>query len=158
MIIRDYNNETDLEGLRQCVISIQDYERDLEPRLPRGEDIVDEYVPDLFQRCRKYQGKILVADVEGSVAGYVMVLCRMVSDSIDDGGMEYGVVTDLVVLEDYRGKGYGSKLLAAAENEARENDVEWLRIGVLNANQLARDLYLARGFNPLAVELEKKLS
>jgi GNAT superfamily N-acetyltransferase len=158
VITHEYRNETVYEGLRKCVISIQDYERSIEPRVPRGQDIVDEYVPVLFRRCKKYKGKILVADVERTIAGYVLILCKMVSEDIVDGDMEFGLVGDLVVLEEFRNKGYGTKLLAAAEHEAKANNVKWLRIGVLSANHTASKLYLSKGFNPLSAELEKELS
>jgi len=158
MIIREYNSGTDYEGLRKCVIAIQEHERNIEPRMPRGQDIVDEYVPDLVQRCRKYQGKILIADVGGAVAGYVLILCKVVSRDIEDGNMEFGLVGDLVVLEEFRTRGYGAKLLSAAETEAKANDVKWLRIGVLSANHVARNLYLSKGFRAHFDQLEKALS
>ena len=157
MIIREYNNETDFEGLRQCVISVQDYERGLEPRMPNGKDIVDDYIPDLFRRCKRYKGKIFVADAGGAVAGYVVILTKVTSEDIDDGGMEFGRISDLVVLEKFRGRGFGRELLSAAEIEARDNDVKWLRIGVLSANRIANDLYLSEGFRPHSIELEKTL-
>ena len=157
MNIREYNNETDYEGLHACVISIQDYERSIEPRRPSGEAIVEEYIPDLFERCRRFQGKILVADVEGTIAGYVLLLCKVVSEDIDEGDMEFGLVGDLVVLEEFRKRGYGAKLLSAAEKEAKASNVKWLRIGVLSSNRVASELYLSKGFRPYYAELEKSL-
>lgn len=157
MKIREYNNETDYDGLQECAIALQNYERSLEPRIPRGQDIVDLYIPHLFERCRKNQGKIFVVDIGGTIAGYVLVLCKVVSEDIDDGGMEYGLITDLVVLEEFRNKGYGTMLLTTAENEAKANDVKWLRIGVLSSNLSANNLYLSKGFRPLSAQLEKSL-
>ena len=157
MIIRQFNQETDLAGLKACVISVQDYESNLDPRMPQGSDIVDEYIPEMFEACEHSDGKILVADVDGDVAGYVLILNRVKSESIDDGDLEYGLVRDLVVLEDYRGKGIGGALLRAAEAEARDSGVKWLRIEVLDANETARDLYLSKGFSPLLSTLEKRL-
>jgi len=49
MQIREFYAESDLDGLRACVISVQDYERNLDPRLPSGKDIVEEYVLDMFE-------------------------------------------------------------------------------------------------------------
>lgn len=157
MNIREYNNETDYDGLRRCVISVQDYERELEPRMPRGTDIIEDYIPDLFRRCKAHKGKIFVADAGGTVAGYVSILTKVTSEDIDDGGMEFGRIDDLVVLEQFRGQGYGRALLSAAETEARAKGVKWLRIGVLNANRIAKDLYLSKGFSPHTIELEKSL-
>ena len=158
MIIRRFDMDTDLAGLRACVISVQDYESDLDPRMPRGTAIVDEYIPEMFEACRTSDGKIFVAEIDGEIAGYVMVLNKVKSESIDDGDMEYGLIRDLVVLEVYRGHGIGGKLLQAAENEAKENDVEWLRIEVLDANRSAKDIYLSKGFKPLLSTLEKRLT
>ena len=157
MIIRDYNNETDYEGLRKCVIFIQDYERAIEPRMPQGKDIVDAYVIDLFRRCEAHNGKILVADVNGTVAGYVLILCKVKSEDIDDGDLEYGLIGDLAVLEEFQKRGYGKKLLTAAENVAKAGNVKWLRIAVLSSNTIANNLYLSEGFRPHSAELEKTL-
>jgi GNAT superfamily N-acetyltransferase len=157
MVVREYNSETDYEGLRKCVISIQKYEKSIEPRMPSGQDIVEEYIPDLFRRCREHQGKILVADVGGTIAGYVLILSKVVSDAIDDGDTEFGLIGDLVVLEEFRKRGYGTKLLSAAEDEAKANNVKWLRIGVLSSNRVASELYLSKGFSPFSVQLEKTL-
>lgn len=157
MIIREYKQKTDYEGLKRCVISVQDFEREIDPRMPRGIEIVEMYVPDLLRRCQKHQGKILVADVEGAVAGYVLILCKVVSEELDDGDLEFGLVGDLVVLEEFRNKGYGRELLSAAENEAKAFGVKWLRIGALNSNRFAYDLYMSKGYHPHSTVLEKTL-
>ncbi len=158
MLIREYNNETDYKGLRRCVIAIQDYERSIDPRMPQGKDIVDAYVPDLFRRCEVHKGKILVADIDGSVVGYVLILCKVISEDIDDGGLEFACIGDLAVLKEFQKKGYGKKLLSAAEDEAKASDVKWLRINVLSSNHIANKLYLSEGFRPYSTSLEKTLN
>ena len=158
MVIREFDSASDLEGLRQCVISLQNFERGFDSRMPPGEDIADNYINDIFERCSKHEGKVLVADSNGSVAGYVLVLCKVVSDEIIEGDLEFGRIGDLVVLEAYRGMGFGKKLLTAAEHYAKEKKVKWLRIGVLSANSVAEKIYIADGFVPLTLELEKPLS
>ena len=161
MQIREFEIESDMEGLRECVISVQDYERNLDPRMPDGAGIVDAYVVDLFKSCQRFQGKILVAlsreSIPPKVVGYVLVLTAVTSESIEDGDIEYGLIRDLVVLENHRGQGIGSKLLKAAENEARKQDARWLRIEVLDSNEAAKQLYLSRGFQPYTLLLEKEL-
>jgi GNAT superfamily N-acetyltransferase len=71
--------------------------------------------------------------------------------------MEFGLIGDLVVLEEYRKRGYGTELLSAAEQEAKASNVKWLRVGVLSENRVASELYLSRGFSPHSVQLEKAL-
>ena len=158
MIIREYNHETDSDGLRQCVISIQDYERNIDSRMPKGVDIVDEYIHDMFEICKETDGMIFIADIHDSVAGYVLLLSKVKSETIDDGVSEYGLVRDLVVLEGFRGQGVGGKLLHAVENEAEKANVGWLRIEVLSSNEGAKAMYLSKGFKPYTSLLEKKLS
>lgn len=157
MKIREFYAESDLDGLRECVISVQDYERNLDPRMPRGKDIVDEYVLDIFENCRQSEGIIFVAEIKGKVAGYVLLLNRVTSESIDDGGLEFGLIRDLVVLESYRGQGVGGLLLETAEKEAKRRNVRWLRIEVLSSNETAKEIYLSKGFHPYTLLLEKNL-
>lgn len=73
LIIRDYNPDTDYVGLRACVVELQDFEVRVDPRYPDGESIVAEYIPDVLLRCRRYAGKVMIAELDGEVAGYAMV-------------------------------------------------------------------------------------
>jgi GNAT superfamily N-acetyltransferase len=158
MPVRKFAARTDMPRLRQCLIELQDFERNFDPRLPSGEEIVDAYIPDMLKRCRDCDGTILIAEVEGLVAGYVTVLAKVSSDEVGAGDFEFGLVTDIVVLPEYRKTGLGKELLRAAEAFARAHGVKWLRIGALEANQAARDMYSMMGFSGLYVELEKDLT
>ena len=157
MIIREYNAASDFDGLRNCVIELQNYEYDLDSRFPDGQSIVDAYIPDILRRCEEYRGTILVADVDQQVAGYSMVFTRVTSEDIEDGDFECGYLADLVVLPGYRQQGIGAELLSASEDYARERGVTWFRIGVMAANTKARDLYIASGYSPFSMKLEKRL-
>ena len=157
MLIRDYHEKSDRSGIRECLIELQDFERSLDPRMPSGDEIVDAYVPNMLRLCQRCSGKVLVADVDGEIAGYVSILAKVKSDEIEDGNIEYGLISDLVVLQRFRKSGIGRKLLEAAESFAREKDVKWLRIGVLASNEAALDLYASMRFRRKFVELEKDL-
>lgn len=157
MRIREYDRGADSIQIRKCVIELQDFERKLDPRLPTGEEIADMYITETLQRCRACDGQILVAEVDGDIAGYVTLLNRVQSDDLDDGDVEFGLIADLVVREKYRGAGLGRKMMAAAESAAMAGNVRWLRISVMAANGAARQLYSSAGFSELYVELEKDL-
>ncbi len=60
MKVREYDQGSDFEQLRECVIELQNFERQIDARLPSGEDIVDEYVTQMQFRCRSCDGQILV--------------------------------------------------------------------------------------------------
>jgi GNAT superfamily N-acetyltransferase len=157
MLVRPYSPESDAQQLRECMIELQDFERELDPRMPSGDEIADEYIVEMLQRCRQCDGQVLVADIDGVIAGYVTILNRVQSDDLDDGNIEFGLVADLVVRKAFRGSGLGKKLMHAAEEYASYNDVRWLRISVMAANQGARRLYSEIGFDEIYIELEKDL-
>jgi GNAT superfamily N-acetyltransferase len=157
MLIRPYVSSTDGAQLRACVIELQNFEREIDPRMPSGEEIVDDYIVAMLFRCRMCDGQVLVADIDGEIAGYVTMLNRVQSDDLDDGDLEFGLIADLLVRKAYRGTGLGRELIAAAETFAKEHDVRWLRISVMAQNAAARSLYAATGFSEIYVELEKDL-
>lgn len=147
-----------LSGLRECLIELQEFERRIDPRMPPGSVIADAYTDEMFRRCQECGGRILIAEFDGHVAGYATILPKVKSEQIEDGNLEYGLISDLVVLEKYRGLGLGRKLLAAAEQYARSCKVKYLRIGVLADNPVAQEIYESAGFVPLYAELEKTLT
>ena len=157
MNIRSAVRLKDQVRLRACIVELQDDLRQIDPRMPAGEEIVDEYFEHIYQRCNECDGDILVADTGSEIAGYALVLAKVVSDEIDDGRLEYGLIADLVVTRKFRGLGIGGELLEAAESYAKSHAVKWLRIGVLADNDLAWELYQSRGFRNFYVELEKDL-
>jgi GNAT superfamily N-acetyltransferase len=157
-VIRKFNKQTDAQQLRDCMIELQDFEREIDPRMPSGEEIADDYIVEMLQRCRTCEGQVLVADSDGEIAGYVTILNRVQSDDLDDGNIEFGLVADLMVRKSYRGTGLGRKLMDAAESFAKAHDVRWLRVSVMAANATARKLYASAGFSEIYVELEKQLS
>lgn len=158
MDILSFDAAAHMEGLRECVIELQDYERSIDQRMPQGIDIVDDYVEQMRQRCATADGRILVACVAGEVAGFATVLAKVSSDEIHDGDHEYGLVSDLVVKAKFRERGFGRQLLTVAEAFARKSGATVLRIGVLADNPVARDLYKSAGFSTLYVEVEKSLA
>jgi GNAT superfamily N-acetyltransferase len=157
MKIRAFDSKADTQQLRDCVIELQNFEREVDPRMPSGEEIVDDYIVEMLRRCRMCDGQVLVADVDGEIAGYVTMLNRVQSDDLDDGNLEFGLIADLLVRRDYRGTGLGRQLMAAAESFAREHGVRWLRVSVMAQNATARKLYTSTGFAEIYVELEKDL-
>ena len=158
LLIREFDEVAHLKGIQMCFIELQEFERSLDPRLPSGADIVDDYIPHMLNRCMECNGNIFVAELNEEVAGFATVFTKVKSEDIEDGDTEYGLVSDLVVANKFRRQGIGRKLLEAAESYARSNEVRWLRIGVLAENHSADGLYDSMGFKRLYIEREKKLS
>lgn len=153
-----FDRSSHLPALKTCVIELQEFERALDSRLPAGIEIVDDYVLQMFHRCKEGDGQIFIAEIDGNVAGYAMILTKVSSDELHDSDVVYALVADLFVSQAYRRRGLGQQLLEAAERFASNKGSQWLRVGVLSINKGAQDLYEAHGFRPLFAELEKDLS
>lgn len=155
--IREFDPLRDPESLRACFIELQDFEHGLDPRMPRGEDVAEPYLERMLARCECYDGVVLVAEVEGRVAGYVTVWTRYRSGEPDDDPAPHGFVSDLVVLAKHRGQGIGRALLRAAEQRSRAAGASLLRLSVKSGNDAALGLYADEGFEESERQLEKTL-
>jgi GNAT superfamily N-acetyltransferase len=156
LTIRPYTQD-DAAACRDCVVELQDAERALDPRLRSGDEMADDYLRQMHERCRDYVGSILVAEHAGAVVGLTMVLTRVPFESLDEPPGHYALVAELVVRAGFRGQGIGQALLHAGEQHARASGAAELRIGVLSQNQPARQLYLRDGFAPYSEILAKSL-
>ena len=137
---------------------MQNYECQFDSRMLKGEQIADDYTTNMLEKCRKYNGIILVVDTESGVAGYLTLLINVPTEEIYDGKYEYALVSDIVVLERFKGRGYGKLLLNEATRIARDKNAKWLRLQVLSENQIAKTLYKQADFQELYVDMEKDLS
>jgi ribosomal protein S18 acetylase RimI-like enzyme len=156
--IREFDRARDDRAVRRCFVELQDFERGLDPRMPPGERIADAYLALLFERCRRFDGVVLVAEQGGAVVGFVAVWTRWRSDEPDDDPAPLAFVSDLVVSAPQRRRGIGRALLRAAEACARQAGAPALRLSVKADNAGARALYAREGFGELEIELEKKLA
>lgn len=154
--IRPYE-QTEAAACRACVVELQDAERQLDPRLRRGDDMADDYLRQMHVRCRDYAGIILVAEHAGAIVGLVMVLTRVPFESLDEPPGGYALVAELVVNAGFRGQGIGRALLHAAQHDASESGATELRIAVLSNNRRARRLYIHEGFEAYSEILAKPL-
>ena len=95
MIVREYDRNADFEGIRACLIELQDFERRIDRRMPAGDEIANAYISEALSKCAECHGRIFVADQKGEIAGYAMVLAKVRSGALDDGDLEYAYLADL---------------------------------------------------------------
>ncbi|MEM4780378.1 MAG: GNAT family N-acetyltransferase [Halalkalicoccus sp.] len=67
-----------------------------------------------------------------------------------------GIVHNLFVVPDSRGRGIGSALLSAAETALFERGAELIALETLVENEDARRFYDERGYRPHRIEFEKR--
>lgn len=147
----------DAVAVRECITELQAYERALEPdRVEATAAFARRYLKHILSACREQSGELLVAEVEGMVAGFVCYWIEQIEDPITTL-TECAYVSDLAVRETYRRRGIGRALLRAAEERALRQDAATIRIGVLAANDPAHDLYTGAGYRPFELLLTKPL-
>jgi ribosomal protein S18 acetylase RimI-like enzyme len=157
-VIREFDAQRDGAAIRRAFVELQDFEREIDPRMPTGEAIADAYLKLMFGRGAELAGVILVAEVDDDIAGFVSVWTRYRSSEPDDDPSEHGFISDLVVLASHRGRGIGRALLMAAEVRAREAGAQEIRLSVKAGNATARALYETEGYEPTDIYLEKELT
>jgi ribosomal protein S18 acetylase RimI-like enzyme len=157
MKIRDYQPPHDAAALRACIVEMQDFERAREPDLPAGETMADAYLDFIAARAARMNGRLLVAELDGAIVGFVGILPAVPPEEPDEPQAPHAYVSDLVVRSAHRREGIGRKLLDAAEAYAREAGATVLRINVLANNTGAAELYDRAGFAQRLLQLSKRL-
>lgn len=155
-LIREYVDE-DAAALRGCLVELQEYERRMDDLLAEGREIAARYVEFMLARCAETNGRVFVAEEGRRVVGFVSIWARMKSRAVEEREYEYAYVSDLIVLDGYRGRGLGRALLGRAEEYARSEGATILRVAALARNAGALALYEGFGFEPRLLELTKRL-
>ena len=91
----------------------------------------------------------LVAEYQSQVAGYINVYWDWTITAGAFAGKGYPEIVDFGVLEKFRRRGIGSKLMDAAEQIAREkSDTVCLGVGLYESYGSAQRMYVKRGYIP----------
>jgi ribosomal protein S18 acetylase RimI-like enzyme len=155
-IIRQYRPE-DEQQVEDCIVELQDFCKQIDPLAADGRTVARKYLQHLLEQCEKTDGRIFVAEQDDKVIGMLCVIGKVSATLMDEEDYNYANVSDLVILAAERKKGLGRALLSVAEEHARSQGAQYLRIGVHAPNKVARDLYNRQGFRERIVILHKDL-
>ena len=156
VLIRDYDPQ-DAAQLEYCIVELQSFEKTIEPNRADGQKIAPAYRERLLTQCNQSQGRIFVAQVDGMVIAFICVLSRLDEEELIEENPEYAYITDVIVLPTYRGRGIGRALLQHAEAYALQQGAAVLKVDVLAANTVARELYMRMGYHEHEIRLRKRL-
>jgi ribosomal protein S18 acetylase RimI-like enzyme len=154
--VRAYRSE-DQDRVKQCIIELQEFERALEPDRIEGEQVVERNFQELQEAHHQNMGRLLVAEVEEEVVGFINVRLEHESQTYTSSLVDYAYISDIVVLQAYRGRGIGSMLLQQPEAFARQQGATVLKIQVLARNHQAAEVYQHVGFRLYEIALLKQL-
>ena len=143
--------------VEECLLELQEDSHKLEPHFwSKPEEIKGIYIDSLVKEVAEEEGSIFVCQADGKVVGMAAVTVSGRDNSPDVAIKEYGHIIELAVLREYKGRGYGSALLAKAEEFIREKGIDWMQFNVLKGNS-AVDFYKKAGYRERSVRMEKKL-
>lgn len=147
----------DRDLIVQCITEMQEYERKLEACYLPAEKMVDEHTDYILEEQDNNKGRVILAFINNQIAGMIGVWREGELDDYISGPAEITEITDLIVLNEFRGAGLGSKLIAQAENYTREIGLDMMKVSVLTRNYYAKDLYAKEGYRDYTLEMVKKI-
>ena len=115
------------------------------------------YYDELIQRLAPRGGRIVLAEEDGIIVAAMGFSLDKDAAYVSEDAIRYGAVTDLIVHEEWRGRGIGPMLLGEAERLTREEGLKRLMIGVLVNNENAEKAYRKFGFEPYVALMKKEL-
>jgi GNAT superfamily N-acetyltransferase len=153
--IRPFEKQ-DREAVLTCIVSLQEYERSLDPCTLPGEATAAPYLQDLLENCHKKRGMVYVAESDGQIIGFVSMLVEHSNDKLISL-RDYLYICDIFVVESHRGEGIGTALLIEAEQYARQMGCSVIQMNSLANNATALAIYRKFGFKDREILLSKEL-
>ncbi|MGO4573589.1 GNAT family N-acetyltransferase [Microvirga sp. 2TAF3] len=147
----------DRDAVVELIHRLNVFEADLTGDRRRDYDGAGAYYDELLHRLANRQGRIVLAEENGVVIAAMGYSIDQDAAYVTDDVRRHGTVTDLIVHEDWRGRGVGQLLLQEAERLTREVGLKRLFIGALVANERAERTYRKFGFEPYVSYMIKAL-
>jgi GNAT superfamily N-acetyltransferase len=148
---------SDRETVIDLIHALNVVEADLTGDRKRDRMAAAAYYDELQQRLSRRQGRVVLAEADGVAVAAMGFSLDEDAAYVTDDVRHHGTVTDLIVREEWRGRGVGRRLLEEAERMTRQAGHARLAIGVLAANDKAERAYRAFGFEPYVSVLVKAL-
>ena len=123
---------------------------------PAGEPVPAEHTRRTLEVFRREpaRGRAVVLELDGIVRGYAL----LVSFWSNELGGAVCEVDELFVAREHRGRGHGSALFDAIENELWPEDIVAIVLITTAGNARARSLYERLGFRPVGQSMAKRLA
>lgn len=150
----------DRPALETMMAALQDVERGLaDDRLP-GTEMANTHVAALLGEVASKDGRVFLAEVgAGTPVGFAIGwIVEALGRYIVPDKARYGLISDVYVDGDWRGRGIGRALLGQMEAHFRAEGLSRVAIQSLVANEAAIRAYERAGYRPATVELLRDFS
>jgi GNAT superfamily N-acetyltransferase len=147
----------DRDAVIELIHQLNVFEADLVGDRRRDYGAAAEYYDELMQRLSRRNGRVVLAEAERVIIGAMGFSLDQDAAYVADSFRNHGTVTDLIVHNDWRGRGIGQLFLKDAERLTKEAGLKRLFIGVLVANERAERTYRAFGFEPYVSIMSKEV-
>ena len=147
----------DRDTVVELIHQLNVFEADLVGDRRRDYGGANAYYDELILRLTRRNGRIVLAEANGIVVGAMGFSLDQDAAYVAHEVRSHGTVTDLIVHEEWRGRGVGQLLLNEAERLTKEAGLKRLMIGALVANERAIRTYDRFGFEPYVAFLKKEL-
>lgn len=161
MIIREVTNN-DVDQIKDLLVELQQYVIEIDKYNLNiiSAEYRDKYFEYMLEDCSSQQGKIFVAEEEnkiiGMIAGYVQDYDER--DKLDYLCPKKGIIAELIVSKNIRGKGTGQMLLNKIEDYFKSINCEYTQIDVFAYNNIAKNFYYKNNYEERMLTLFKKLN
>ncbi len=160
--VRPYQ-QTDQESLLKLLTELQDHVASIDPEGKQREPAhfdADAYTQHLLKKVSQSEGIIFLAEIDGDIAGCIAGSIPELSeeDLLETYSSREGVIEELIVREQFRGKNIGHVLMQNMEEYFQSNQCEFIRVGVFAPNERAYHFYKKMGYKDRYLEVLKKLS
>ena len=135
---------TDLTEIGDLWIELMDYHKELDPfftRSPQGAELFRKY---LSKQLDSEQAAVFVAVDSAKLAGYTVVNISEYPPVFQKS--RYGIISDLAVTKNCRGKGTGKQLFQAVRQWFSENNIDRIELRVSDKNVNACGFWKKMGF------------
>lgn len=159
--IRDYS-ENDLAFVKTSFENLHDYVVSIDPekRIRKMPGYMDTFFGNFQNNIKNNNGAIYIAEHVGKPVGFI---AGFVADKQSEENLlevipsQLGIISDLYLASDYRGKGIGKKLMQSIETYLTEKKCDAIWIDTNGFNTHALHLYKTVGFSEREVGLMKKI-
>lgn len=146
---------------RQAMISLMgalhDSEAALESNRAKGEVSAESHLIHVLGEMERLGGDCLVAEVAGQVEGFLVYTIEEDPGTfVKPERRRHGLLWDISVSADMRGRGIGRQLVEAAEAALKSQGIAEMRLYVLAANKRAQALYRELGYGDYELFMAKR--